>query len=329
MNINTKDYNLEIIAGPCSITPENAEEIIREIAPITTPDGNRAIYGTRVVGLKSRTGMTSDGKGMGIDFDMIHDVFDMSRAERNQRVLPSQLIAEKIVKETGMIIATEIMIPHLQLPFFENSEILKNNMMIWNPAVEQLGWNMHEMSHYAIRNNWELGLKHGKFLGKEHLHVANHPDYEGETSLEKTVIGMATFTNGKQDDLIIIHRGVDVPGRGNYRNALVHEVMKRLKSKVPGCRLYFDPSHSFGPKMRNHIVSGIIEAMKIKVEEKFLYDGILIEAGTSPTDADQHITISELNGLVQELSKFRKLRVPKDPLPHGSNTYETTSAYNQ
>lgn len=310
MNTNTKDYNLEIIAGPCSITPENTEEIINEIAPITTDDGKRAIYGTRVVGLKSRTGMTPEGKGMGIDFDMINEVFDMSRAQRNQRKLPSQLLAEKIVEKTGMIIATEIMIPHLQLPFFENSEILKGKMMIWNPAVEQLGWHALEMSHYAIRNGWELGLKHGKFLGKDTLEVTNQPDYKEETSLEKTIIGMTTFTNGKKDDLILIHRGVDVPGRGDYRNAIIHEVMKRLKSKVPGSRLFFDPSHSFGPKMRHQIVDGIIEAMQLKTANGFLYDGILIEAGTSPTDTDQHISVAELNDVVQQLSKFRKLRAP-------------------
>ncbi len=309
--MNDKQYDLEIIAGPCSITPENAKEIIDEIAPITTPDGRRAIYGTRVVGLKSRTSITPDGRGMGIDYDLINQAFDLSRAERNKLVLPSRVIAERIVKETGMIIATEVMIPHLQLPFYELSEILKGNMMIWNPAVEQLGWNALEMSHYAIRNNWELGLKHGKFLGKDPLHITNHPDYQEETTLEKTIIGMTTFTNGKKDDLIIIHRGVDVPGRGDYRNALVHEVMKRLKSKVPGSRLYFDPSHSFGPKMRNHIVSGIIEAMKLKQNGGFLYDGILIEAGTSPTDTDQHITVDELAQLVQQLSEFRKIRSPK------------------
>lgn len=311
MTNNTKNYDLEIIAGPCSITPENAEEIIHEIAPIITPDGNRAIYGTRVVGLKSRTGMTPDGKGMGIDFELINEAFDLSRAERNKLMLPSRVLAEKIVKETGMLIATEIMIPHLQLPFYELSDILKGNMMIWNPAVEQLGWNMLEMSHFAIRNNWELGMKHGKFLGKDPLHVTNQPDYQHETSLEKTLIGMTTFTNGKKDDLIIIHRGVDVPGKGDYRNALIHEVMKRLKSNVPGSRLYFDPSHSFGPKMRHQIVDGIIEAMSLKTERGFLYDGILIEAGTSPTDTDQHITIAELNDVVQQLSQFRKLRAPK------------------
>jgi 3-deoxy-D-arabino-heptulosonate 7-phosphate (DAHP) synthase len=38
-----------------------------------------------------------------------------------------------------------------------------------------------------------------------------------------------------------------------------------------------------------------------------LYDGILIEAGTSKTDSEQHISIKELKELVKELSKFRKI----------------------
>ncbi len=66
-----KQYDLEIIAGPCSITPENAEEIIERTAKIVTPDGMRAIYGTRVVGLKSRTALDLKGEGMGIDSQII------------------------------------------------------------------------------------------------------------------------------------------------------------------------------------------------------------------------------------------------------------------
>jgi 3-deoxy-D-arabino-heptulosonate 7-phosphate (DAHP) synthase len=329
MNTNTKDYNLEIIAGPCSITSSNAEEIINEVASITTPDGPRAIYGTRVVGLKSRTTLSDDGKGMGMDFDIINDSIELSEKDEIALSLPSVELAEKIAQKTGLLISTEIMIPHVQLPALEAKKSLRGNVMIWNPSVEQLGWNILEMANYAKRNAWRLGIKHGKFLGGDPLEVANHPDYKNETSLEKTLLGLTTFAKPTENDVTIIHRGVDVPGKGKFRNALIHEVMKRLKGKAPGCKLYFDPSHSFGPQMRNHIVSGIIEAMRIKVGDHFLYDGILIEAGTSPTDADQHITIAELHALVQELSKFRKLRAPKDPLPQGSNSYETTSAYYQ
>ena len=174
MKNNIQQYDLEIIAGPCSITPENAEEIIREIAPITTPDGKRAIYGTRVVGLKSRTALISDGKGMGIDFEIINQMLYQPEAERTQKSLPSIELAEKITKKTGLLIAAEIMLPHLQLPFFESKKVLQNNVMIWNPSVEQLGWNILEMSTYAKRNGWDVGIKHGKFLGKDPLEIANH-----------------------------------------------------------------------------------------------------------------------------------------------------------
>ena len=59
--------------------------------------------------------------------------------------------------------------------------------------------------------------------------------------------------------------------------------------------------------MRDHIVEGTIEAMKMKDEdENFLYDGILIEVGDSVTDTYQHITVQELKDMVTELSKFRK-----------------------
>ena len=71
MNNQNNQYDLAIIAGPCSITPENTKEIINEIATIRTPDKERAIYGTRVVGLKSRTALDLNGEGMGIDSQAI------------------------------------------------------------------------------------------------------------------------------------------------------------------------------------------------------------------------------------------------------------------
>src|SRR6266700_3645186 len=109
-------YDLEIIAGPCSITPENTEEIIDEIAKITTPEGKRAIFGTRVVGLKSRTALDLNGDGMGIDSQVIQKAMELPPHERMQLKIPSVELAKKIVKETGMVITTEIMIPHIKLP---------------------------------------------------------------------------------------------------------------------------------------------------------------------------------------------------------------------
>ena len=107
--------------------------------------------------------------------------------------------------------------------------------------------------------------------------------------------------------------GVDVPGRGDYRNAITHEIMKRIKKKTPKSnRLYFDPTHSIGPVMRHKIIDEIMLSMKMKIGDHFLYDGLLMEAGSSsPVDLREHITIEELKKLVIDLSVFRKLRAPE------------------
>jgi hypothetical protein len=305
-------YDLEIIAGPCSITPENTQEVIDEIAKIKTPDGKPAIFGTRVVGLKSRTALDLNGEGMGIDSQAIQKAMKLPLHERMQIKIPSIELAEKIVKETGMVITTEIMIPHIQLPYWESKVLFQGKLMIWNPAVNQLGWNLYEMGEFAQQNDWNVGIKHGKFLGKDPLEVANHADYKGETSLEKVLIGLTSYVPDMREDLIIIHRGVDVPGRGDYRNAITHEIMKRIKKKIPKSnRLYFDPTHSIGPVMRHKIIDEIMRSMKMKIDDEFLYDGILMEAGSSsPVDLGEHVTIDELKQLVADLSKFRKIRTP-------------------
>ena len=308
--MNNKQYDLEIIAGPCSITPENTEQIINEIAHVKTPDGKRAVYGTRVVGLKSRTALDENGSGMGIDYEVVREALNLPENEREKLTMPSVELAEKIAKKTGLMIASEIMIPHIQLPFFEKKESLKGNFLPWNPAVNQLGWQLFEMNEFAKRNDWNIGIKHGKFLGKDPLEVANHPDYKGETTLEKVVLGLTAYLSGHPKDLIIINRGVDVPRNKDYRNAIAHEIMKRIKQKAPFAKMYFDPTHTIGPKMRHTIIDETISAMKLKVEEDFLYDGVIAEAGDSPTDADEHITITELQDLVITLSTFRRLRPP-------------------
>jgi hypothetical protein len=256
--------------------------------------------------------LNTDGKGMGIDFHVIKECLTLSTNKRKKLILPSAEIAERIIRETGLLIASEIMLPHIQLPFFAAKESLQGQMLVWNPSVEQLGWPLLEMSMYAVKNDWQIGIKHSKFLGKDPLEIANNPDYSGETSLEKTLLGLTTFITKREGNFVLIHRGVDVPAKGNFRNALVHEVMKRIKLRVPEARIFFDPSHSYGPKMRHKIIEGVIEAMQIKVKNDLLYDGILIEAGTSPTDTDQHITIKELQYIVDELSIFRNLRQPKN-----------------
>ena len=311
MNSLIIQKKLTIIAGPCSIEQNNIDDILK-IAKISVTNRfgrkQKAIVGTRVVGLKSRTALNKDGKNMGIDFHVFMENLDRlvdSQAIVKLKTLPSIKIAAEIIKETGMIVATEVMSPLVQLPLFEK-KIFKNKLLVWNPAVNQLGWPVLKMGKFAKRNGWYIGLKNGKWLGD---------DFHGQSTMEKTWIGLTKFTGfdepGLDEKLILIHRGVDVANKGDYRSLPVHHVAKNAKLATRA-KLFFDPSHSYGSHLRDSIVKGTIEAMKIKIDEdNFLYDGILIEAGHARTDTEQHITIKELQFMCNELVKFRDLVAPE------------------
>lgn len=62
--------------------------------------------------------------------------------------------------------------------------------------------------------------------------------------------------------------------------------------------------------MRNDIVTETVNAMRMTMPDEanvYLYDGILIEAGESPTDTDQHITLQELYDMTSRLSDIRPI----------------------
>ncbi|MBP7967042.1 hypothetical protein KAZ66_02100 [Candidatus Woesebacteria bacterium] len=305
-----KNKEARIIAGPCSVDDKNISEI-REIASITIDlngKKHRAVAGTRIVGLKSRTELSTDGKGMGMDFPAYNynmDVLLNGGSIDEFKILPSALIAEEIYKETNMIIATEIMNPIIQLPSYIG-RIGKGKLLPWNPAVAQLGWHVEQMAAFARKYGWHIGLKNGKWIG-DHLHTSDREDYAGQTTMEKAWIGLVRYAGELEHDIVLIHRGVDVPGKGDYRNAPVHTIAKRVK-KDTRAKLYFDPSHSYGPKMRDSIPQAIIDAMKMKLgEDEFVYDGVLVETGTSSTDTEQHITVAELRDIIKEIATFRTL----------------------
>lgn len=311
MKTENLGQELEVIAGHCSVNPERLDELY-EMAEIQTSDGNggkkQALSAVRFVGIKSRTERNAAGNGMGIDFHAI----EQAMASGSQEIVPpSVLLAERFVKDTGLGIAAEIMLPGVQLPFYEG-RIPKGKFMPWNPAVDQLGWSVRQMAEVACRNNWTIGLKNGKWLG-EGFGEANKPESNIVTSMEKTWLGLATFAASSKCRVAFIHRGVDIPEKGNYRNVLIHGAVKRLAIKAPLAGRFFDPSHSLGPKLRDKIVEETVEAMSMKVGNDYLYTGILVEAGTSETDTNQHISVDELRCLIKEISRFRRLKGPLLP----------------
>jgi 3-deoxy-D-arabino-heptulosonate 7-phosphate (DAHP) synthase len=292
--ITDTNNSLTIIAGPCSVDANNLKEVFA-IAEMKV-NGRKSIAGTRVVGLKSRTSLSMDGKNMGIDFDVFMRNTEKLMDGKHPATFeepPSVTLAKKICKETGMLIATEIMSPLVQLPSLEDG-ILKNKVLAWSPAVSQLGWPLMKMALFAKRNGWSVGIKNGKWKG-----------------MEKTWEGLASFARAhiESEKTIMIQRGIETPEKGKFRSLPVHESARQMKEK--GFTVFFDPSHSFGPALRDEIVQGTIDAMKLKTNDGVnVYDGVLIEVGTSVTDTEQHITLPELQDLCVRLSEFRDLISP-------------------
>jgi 3-deoxy-D-arabino-heptulosonate 7-phosphate (DAHP) synthase len=304
-----KNTPITIIAGPCSVDDNNIHEI-HQISEIEAK-GRRAIAGTRVVGLKSRTELDPSGDGMGMDFEAYKknsNILMQGGGFNDFITAPSVYIAQELSQKTGLLIATEVMNPLVQLPSFEG-KLGKGAFLPWNPSVNQLGWHVSQTADFARRNGWHVGIKNGKWLG-DHLEAANAEEYQGKTTMEKTWAGLVAFVGDINHDIILIHRGVDVPGKGSFRNIVVHSIAKRVK-EASGAKLYFDPSHSYGPKLQSHIVDATVEAMKMKLNKnEYLYDGILVEVGTSITDTEQHISIKELEHMVKIVSAFRSLKEP-------------------
>ena len=304
-----KNKSQRIIAGPDSIDDYNINEIYK-IADIKV-DGKKAIWGTRTVGLKSRTGFdseNSDSGFMGFDFDVImknFNIFGLGGTVEDLKPLPSINMASQIYRDTGLMCSSEIMLPAIQLACISKSFKFKP-FLCWNPSVDQLGWHVRQIAGFAEEYGWTVGLKNGKWLGEEYQ-VAESPDYTGTTSIEYTLSCLVCYAKLAPES-ILIQRVCDLPGKGEYRNLPIHHTAKRTKLKNPGTRLFYDPSHALGPKMRDKIVDKTVEAMKMRInEEEYLYDGILIEVGTAKCDTHHHNTVTELEEMVQKLSQIRDL----------------------
>ncbi len=303
-----------IIAGPCSVDEKNQKEIM-EIAQMTVTNMSgkkqRAIAGTRVVGIKSRTELDVSGKGMGMDYP--------SYAANLKRLLagkplsdlelpPSARISIEIFEKTNLLIATEVCSPLIQLSPL-SGRIPKNKLLPWNPAVNQLGWPLHEMAMIAKANDWMIGIKNGKWLG-ESVTSAESTHYTSKSNLEKVWGGLISYTTMPKENVYMIHRGIETNQKGDYRSLPIHHTARRVKEST-GAPMLFDPSHSLGPKMRMHIVAATVDAMQMKTSSGgYLYDGVLIEAGTSSTDTEQHISLMELQDIVSTIAGYRNLVAP-------------------
>lgn len=294
---------MKIIAGPCSIDNDNKHEIL-DIASLNSGTKN-PIYGVRIVGLKSRTVLENSSSAMGIDFDVHMKISDSivsgNFLTSKEIQYPSVEIAKDFLKKhKDLYVASEMVDPSIQLPFY--SDTLGDRFIPWNPAVNQIGWAMNIMGKFALKNNWSVGIKNAKNLG---ISIEDSEKMNKPAPIEKVWQGLASYTTLPEEKVILIQRGVDEPDRGDYRNYPIHEVARRIKEKF-NYQIFFDPSHTFGPKMKNQIVEGTVEAMKMKTSNgKYVYDGILIEVGNSKTDTYQHITISELSDLIDKASSFR------------------------
>lgn len=313
MNEAAKNPDVSIIAGPCSINEDNFYELF-QLASMEVSNskgkGQRAISGVRVVGLKSRTYYTPDGKDLGIDYShYLHNlsVYHEGGGIKDLVMMPGIEMAKQVANETGLLVATEIVSPLIQVPLYERL-LKENDMLLWNPAVSQIGWHFLEMSQFIRNTNWKLGLKNPKWQGKQKYDNTTLTEL---SSMEKTWVGLSSYVSAFKERLIFIHRGVSIAESGMYRNMPLHESAKKIKN-ITGAKIYFDPSHSYGSKLCDKIVDGTLDAMKMMyTEEEYLYDGILIEAGSSRTDSGQHITHLELQRLVNELSKFRNIAAPE------------------
>lgn len=297
--------SLKIIAGPCSVNQNNASEL-QQIASLNGQ--KKVIYGVRIVGLKSRTEYKNDAKYMGMDFEvhqqLSNDLLNGKFSLNPDKIYPSLEIAKEFLsKNKDLIIASEIVDPVLQVPMF--AEHLGSNFLPWNPSVEQLGWTIKFIGNFAKKYNLSVGIKNAKNLG---ISAKESEENNKTAPMEKVWKGLATYTGIQEDKnrIIMIQRGVDDPEKGDYRNYPIHQCAKRVKQDT-GYQMFFDPSHSCGPKLRDKIVEQTIEAMKLKCDNgEFVYDGALIEVGTSTTDTEQHITMNELSNLIDEVAKFRE-----------------------
>lgn len=307
--------SLEIWAGPCSINRQNVSELYA-IAELTTKNIKgetiRAIRGTRIVGEKSRTNDSRETNSIGLDIAANQrnaDILQSGGTINDFEIPPSVAIATEFIGLTGLMMVTEITDPWIQMPTYQLAKIPSGQALFWNPAVQQLGRPVEIMSRFASANGWDIGLKNGKWLGAE-LNEVENPERGTFSPMENVWAGLFSYVSKNTGRVFIIERGVDVPGKGKKRNAETPEATRRVKAKL-NCHVAIDTSHLLGGNFtEEEIIEWTIDRLHLRDNSGFLYDALLIEAGTSTTDTNQHISVDGLGYLANEVAKFRPLASP-------------------
>ena len=313
MKCMANNQPVEIIAGPCAIDARNKKDIWR-IAQ------TGVVAKVRFVPAKSRTAYKA-GEFRGVDApflerkikQLVAGKIDLSASKEEP---PSLAWAREFrTKFPKVGLAMEVMSPSLQLPYYMDKKIFGGGaLLVWSPSAQQLGWPLRIMGEFANRCGWTVGVKNGKWLG-ERPALARRND--ATVDVEKTWAGLATWavSANRRGRNILIHRGFNAGAANkNFRNLPIHEIAARMKQET-GLKMFFDPSHSFGAKLRNKITDGTLAAMKMVLPNgQYLYDGILIEAAgehSAQVDTGQHISIGELETLANKIEKVRGLVLPQ------------------
>jgi hypothetical protein len=310
---------LEIWAGHCSENKNNIEETERiarqTIRNPRTGRQQRIVNRTRGVAFKSRTGLKDLLSYMGMDWKAIqaNDTMYMEgKGHLDYLLYPSLIHLSNISRATGVGVASEILMPHLQLPVW-GRYFKGKSFQPWTAAVDSKGTSAMEFANWANRFGWDIALKNPKISGKRtYTELLTAPQKEIEkTTVFSTWQGAWSWA-GSNQNTTMIHRGVDMPsdleGMDTFRNLPIHRVAAALQA-VTGCNLGYDPSHINGQGRKEHIVEDAIEAAQTinPFTGNPQYQVLLLEVGNSTTDTEQHITLNQLQQIGETVIQWRPL----------------------
>lgn len=201
-------------------------------------------------------------------------------------------ILENVSRTTGMIVATEVLLP-------EHARELLINLVWKNPHQQYVFWIGARNQNHLIQQGIADVLKNEPNV---YLMFKNQVWRD-----ERHWVGIYEHivkTGYPQERIMICHRGFMPTGdnpRG-YRNIPDYAMAMRVK-QATGAPMILDPSHIGGDSEK--VLEVIAEA------HEYDWDGYMIEVHPNPkaalTDASQQLTIAQLAGVVPRISERKVL----------------------